>query len=818
MGEVYLAQDTRLDRSVALKLLPPDLASDAKRLRRFRQEAKLAAALHHPNVCIIHEVGDAADGQPFIAMEYIEGQTLAATINQQPLALSAILTFAIQITDALDEAHSKGIIHRDLKPANILITSRQQAKVLDFGLAKLTAPVEPVSVSELPTQPQTDPGTIMGTVPYMSPEQARGKEVDARSDIFSFGIVLYEMVTGRLPFPGATMTEILDRILHAPPEAIARFNYNAPQELERIIRKCLEKEKERRYQSAKELLVDLQNLKRDTDSGAEPTKPYDVKPEGTKPYDAQLEVTKEAIATDANAARTTAADGRVGWRTALTSWRGRVIALLIVILLGGLAYVLFWRKPAIASQPPIKSLAILPLKSLDAGENYLGLGIADAVIRRINQTGELIVRPTSAVRRYLNDDTDALTAAQQLKADAVLEGNVQRENDRLRVSVNLLRAVDGSSLWSESFDMHSADIFTIQDAVSHQVASHLRLQLNPEQQARLTKRSTSNPIAYEFYVKGVYNLDQRSEGKNAKPQAEVTMNFFKKAIDADPNFALAHAQLAYVFAWIANFIEQTEPMWVEQAKEEINRAETLDPQLAETHIARHLLLFSAYEGWQNEAAVRELLLAQQLNPNIGHADLGSVYTHLGLEDLAARELQRAIEIDPTSTYVKNQILGNFFIVNKYDEWLAAAQKFFDGKPDSWYFMGKGRLDEAQKIIEEALAKVPDNPLARRRKATFLALKGDYRAAEAEIPVMLSNEPRFARSYHHLIYDIACIYALAGKTQEAVNRLREVADRGFPCYPLFERDPYLNRIRQTPVFIEFMNNLKPRWEKLKQEFD
>jgi len=818
MGEVYLAQDTRLDRSVALKLLPPDLASDAKRLRRFRQEAKLAAALHHPNVCIIHEVGDAADGQPFIAMEYIEGQTLAATINQQPLALSAILTFAIQITDALDEAHSKGIIHRDLKPANILITSRQQAKVLDFGLAKLTAAVEPVSVSELPTQPQTDPGTIMGTVPYMSPEQARGKEVDARSDIFSFGIVLYEMVTGRLPFPGATMTEILDRILHAPPEAIARFNYNAPQELERIIRKCLEKEKERRYQSAKELLVDLQNLKRDTDSGAEPTKPYDVKPEGTKPYDAQLEVTKEAIATDANAARTTAADGRVGWRTALTSWRGRVIALLIVILLGGLAYVLFWRKPAIASQPPIKSLAILPLKSLDAGENYLGLGIADAVIRRINQTGELIVRPTSAVRRYLNDDTDALTAAQQLKADAVLEGNVQRENDRLRVSVNLLRAVDGSSLWSESFDMHSADIFTIQDAVSHQVASHLRLQLNPEQQARLTKRSTSNPIAYEFYVKGVYNLDQRSEGKNAKPQAEVTMNFFKKAIDADPNFALAHAQLAYVFAWIANFIEQTEPMWVEQAKEEINRAETLDPQLAETHIARHLLLFSAYEGWQNEAAVRELLLAQQLNPNIGHADLGSVYTHLGLEDLAARELQRAIEIDPTSTYVKNQILGNFFIVNKYDEWLAAAQKFFDGKPDSWYFMGKGRLDEAQKIIEEALAKVPDNPLARRRKATFLALKGDYRAAEAEIPVMLSNEPRFARSYHHLIYDIACIYALAGKTQEAVNRLREVADRGFPCYPLFERDPYLNRIRQTPVFIEFMNNLKPRWEKLKQEFD
>ena len=224
MGEVYLAQDTRLDRSVALKLLSPTLASNAKQLRRFYQEAKIAAALHHPNVCIIHEVGETADGQPFIAMEYIEGQTLAAKINQQPFALSVLLTFAIQIADALDEAHTKGIIHRDLKPANILITTRQQVKVLDFGLAKLTATVEPVSISELPTQPKTESGTVMGTATHMSPEQARGQAVDGRSDLFSLGIVLYEMATGRLPFSGTTITEIVDRILHAQPEAIARFN------------------------------------------------------------------------------------------------------------------------------------------------------------------------------------------------------------------------------------------------------------------------------------------------------------------------------------------------------------------------------------------------------------------------------------------------------------------------------------------------------------------------------------------------------------------------------------------------------------------
>lgn len=378
-------------------------------------------------------------------------------------------------------------------------------------------------------------------------------------------------------------------------------------------------------------------------------------------------------------------------------------------MLGAFAYVWPWRQTSVAPQAQIKSLAVLPLKSLDAVENYLGLGIADAVIRRINQTGELIVRPTSAVRRYLNEETDALAAARQLNADAVLEGSVQSADGRLRVSVNLMRTSDGASLWADSFDMHMTDIFTIQDTVAQQVASRLRLQLDPSQQARFMKRQTSNPIAYEFYVKGVYSFDQRSFGEKARPQAEATIDLFKKAIEADPNYALAHAQLAYAYAWTGQFIEPTDAVWVERAKEEINRAEALDPQLAETHVARHFVLRSAYEGWQTEAAIRELLLAQQLNPNAGHDQLAILYLHIGLEDLFAREMQRALDIDPTSEYIKNAIINCHVNLNKYDEWLAPGQKFFNGEPDAWYLMGKGRLNEAQTLIEQTLAKESENP-------------------------------------------------------------------------------------------------------------
>jgi len=591
MGEVYRAEDTRLGRTVAVKVLPAELAQDKDRLHRFVREARAASALSHANVAHIYDIGQ-SDGRHFIAMEYVEGQSLAQKTSGKPIELGEILDIGIQAADALGEAHEKGITHRDIKSANLMITPKGRVKVLDFGLAKMARPEGEAFGSDVSTSLHTTEGRVMGTVGYMSPEQVLGKELDARTDLFSLGVVLFEMTTGRLPFSGNQAHEVMDRILHAQPEALARFNYEAPAELERIIRKCLEKDRERRYQLAREVRADLSRLKEEstTSTGTLVDKAVAKPLAGLR---GPVEVTAEG---DSRAGReretTTERERGTGWRElAFGIKRHKLgVVLSLLLLIASVAATVYFSSFGGRGQA-IKSLVVLPLKSLDAGENYVGLGIADAVIRRINQTGKLIVRPTSAVRRYLKEDTDALTAARQLNADAVLEGNVQRADDRLRVSVNLLRAGDGASLWADSFDMRMTDIFTIQDTVAQQVASRLRFQLDPSQQSRLT---TSNPVAYEFYLKGVYNLDQRMSSGHS--QWKVTIDFFRRAIEADPNFALAHAQLAFAYAGMAVFVAPTESVWAEQAREEINRAQALDPKLAETHLARQRLLFSRYEA------------------------------------------------------------------------------------------------------------------------------------------------------------------------------------------------------------------------------
>jgi eukaryotic-like serine/threonine-protein kinase len=785
MGEVYLAQDTKLDRRVAIKFLPERLAADEEARKRLVREARTAARLDHPNICAIHEVSE-EDGLSFIVMQYLDGETLDARIKRKPLDLAESLSISTQAADALSAAHSQGIIHRDVKPANIMITARGEAKVMDFGLARV---ITTAAGSEAETQSLlTTPGTILGTVPYMSPEQVRGEVLDARSDIFSFGVVLYEMLSGHQPFANRSAAETISAILTQEPPMLSHYAPELPQDLQRIARKCLEKDRNLRYQSASDVRIDLQRLKRDTDS-------------------LPVTISKPETGTEAEAPP-------AGNKAVFTTRNLIVPAATIVLAFVAAAYFYFPRAKT-GGPLEIKSLAVLPLKSLDAGENYLGLGIADAVIRRINQTGVLMVRPTSAVRRYLTEDVDALTAARQLSTDAVLEGSVQRSDDRLRVSVNLLRTSDGVSLWSDKFDSRMTDIFTMQDSVAQQLASSLRLQLDPSQQARLTKRYTSNPLAYEFYLKGLYSFDQRLS--LAKPQWDATIDFFKKAIEADPNFGLAHAQLAYTYALTAVFLEPTEPAWAERSKEEISRAQTLDPQLAEIHLARSQLLFSAFEGYQGEAAVREVQLAQQLNPDTGHAELAYLYIHLGIDDLAASEVHRALEIDPTSEFAKGMGLAVYEMAGKYDEYAAHREVNHDDPIESWYLMGKGRLDEAQKALEELAAKQPNHYALPSKRALLLALKGDLNAAEAAIPAIVAKHPVKDPFYHHAAYDVACIYALAAKIDDAVKWLREANATGFQCYPLFERDIYLNRIRKAPAFIQFMTEMKAQNERYRREF-
>jgi len=788
MGEVYLAWDTRLDRSVALKILRADVASDPDRLRRFEQEAKAVSGLNHPNILTIYEI-DRSESTTFIAAEFIEGSTLRERLRGGPMAPRDVVNVAVQVASALAAAHATGIVHRDIKPENLILRSDGIVKVLDFVLAKLTADGSRESVdgdTRTRTRLNTDTGVVMGTAAYMAPEQARGQAVDARTDIFSLGMVLYELVSGRLPFEGATIYDIMAALVserEAPP--LSRSAPAIPSELERIVGKALRKSPDERYQTSKDLLLDLQALRQ------------------------RLEFDKTNAAVSVNQAERPFAHRS---RTPSRMLGGVAAVLVLGAAVLGLVW---WRQARPVGEPEIKSLAVLPLKSLDEGDDYLGLGIADAAIRRVSQTGRVIVRPTSAVRRYLKEDTDALTAAKQLGVDSVLEGSFQRANDRLRVSVNLLRCRDGASLWSDSFDIRMADIFAVQDTVAQQVASHLRLQLDAAQQAQLTKRYTSNPVAYDFYLKGAYAFGQRF--REPAPQLSTAINLYKHAIALDPTFALAHAQLAYAYATRAVFLEPTETTWVEQAKQEIDRAQTLDPQLAETHVARFQLLYSEFEGYQADAATRELLIANQLNPNSAHRELAYMYTHLGLEDLAQRELARALEVDPTSDAGGDGALLMYEVQSRFDDYAADTKVPHDGRVEVLYAIAKGRPDDAQKAIDAWAAKEPHASELLVTRALLRAVTGDFHAAEAQIPAVLAQHPLKDPLYHHAAYDIGCIYALEGKSADAVKWLRESAVWGYHLYPRYTRDHLLDRIRQSPEFIQFLADMKAENDRYRREF-
>jgi len=813
MGRVYLAEDTKLHRPVALKFLSRNFTQDQDRLRRFEQEARAASALNHPNILTIYEIGESED-QRYIATELIEGETLRERLHTE-LGVDDALEISIQIASALVAAHRVGVVHRDIKPENIMIRREDGlVKVLDFGLAKMsrTSSIERAKSvdSHTPALFRTGPGVVIGTVAYMSPEQARGESADARTDIWSLGVILYEMIAGTSPFIAATSNEIISGILaKTPTPPLSRHAHQLPG-LDEIVAKALTKNSDQRYQTSQDLLLDLKQAKHSFQIHSEDRKSADnLLPKSVaKATDPAITTTRpkskaEYIATQVKAHK----------RGAIT-----VAATVLLGILSGVA-VHEWRLKhpiaAAAAAPQIKSLAVLPLKSLDSDQNYLGVGIADAVIRRISQTGQLTVRPTSAVLKYVKEDTDSLAAARQLSADAILEGTVQRSGDRLRVSVNLLRTSDGVSLYTDNFDLAKADVFAIQDKVAQAVASKLRVGFDTGGEARQGKKYPTDPRAYELYIRGAVSLDERDD---SMPQMQKTIDFLKQSINVDSDYALSHAKLAFAYAWTAASIEPSNSKWVELARQEIAQAQHLDSNLAETHFAHAYLLWTAYEGYQNEAAIRELLLAKQLDPNSCSPDLPAILGHVGLEELATRELKRAREIDPTSFSLMDlEQLLPFFRADA-DAWLSEFKKTNNLRQQLlWYYLRKGRLDDAQKVINEQLPKAAQNPGLLLSRALLLALKGDFQQAVAGVPDIVAKVERHNQSRHHYTYDAACIYALAGNTTEAVRWLKETSNTGFPNYPLFERDPFLDRIRKSREFIQFMADQKEQWTRLRVEF-
>ena len=769
MGVVYEAEDMRLHRRVALKFLPDDAAADHAALQRFRREAEAASALNHPYICTIYDIGE-HEGRPFIVMEKLDGQSLRHLIAGKPLPIERTLTVGAEIADALTAAHAVGIIHRDVKPANIFVTERGDAKLLDFGIARLDTPKSGSVTADSETAVHlTSPGTTLGTIAYMSPEQTRGETVDARSDLFSLGAVLYEMATGRPPFAGATAAVISDAILNRPVPAPSHFNPAVPRELDQVIGDALEKDRELRVQSAAELRAALFRLQRDSSSA--------------RAAAAASGTSRPAIA------------------------RGRLFALAAVLILAILA-VLFFRRPPPAAESRTSTLAVLPFRLLTSDEElrFLGTGIADAVITRLSNVDVVRVRPTTTILRYANQDSDLKRTGHELAADYLLSGTLQPTGSRLRAGVQLIRVDDGAAIWGQQFDVARTDLLTLEDSIADRVATALQPRLTAEQRARLARRYTSNPVASEHYLRG-----RAAMLLLTKPDTERAIKEFEQAIASDPGYALARAGLANAAAQMRiRFASKADiPTWENRAKREAEEALRLAPELAEAHEA--LAAVYRYNEFDWQKVMDESGKAINLNPHLelAHDYRGAAALHLGLLSLAEREAQIAMDINPQRPVEALRIsgVGNLF-GGRYGDAIRLLQEVATRTDIGDYYLGlalfcSGRASDAQQLLGRLSGGETRNVRAAAALASILAAMG----RRDEATNLADRIARGSLIDHHIAYSLGAAYAQLGNVAEAIRWLERASRTGFPCYPWFARDPLLQPIRGDSRFADLLNRLR-----------
>ena len=809
MGEVYLAHDTSLNRKVALKVLPADVASQQDRMRRFKQEATSAASLNHPNIAHIYEVGE-AEGLHFIAMEFIEGVTFRTKIHEEDEELPKLLRALQHAAEGLAKAHDAGIVHRDLKPDNIMVTSDGHTKVLDFGLAKLVETQANTSTSgEEPTILQhSTPGVILGTLGYMSPEQAQGKtkEIDRRSDIFSFGCILFEAITRQKPFAGKDQIDVLNKIIREPAPPLAAFTPGAPADLQRIVRRCLAKDPDERYQTIKDVAIELKEVRREMQEGA--TDVQRVSDGEATIWQSETTRVQSTPDTSVGSASTRAsnaefiANGLKKHKTAALIAAALVIALAVAAVFGIRSYL-----HAANTEAAVDSIAVIPFvnQNKDANSEWISDGLTESIINNLTQLPNLKVIARSSVFRYKGRETDPLAVGRELGVRAVLTGRLMQRGESMLISTELVDVRGNKQLWGEQYERQVADMLSVQREIAREITNNLRPTLSGVDQSRMNKQYTANAEAYQLYLKGRFYWNKR-----APADFEKAIQFFQQAIEKDPSYAMAYSGLADSYALLAGHTNHLPRQLMPKAKEAALKALALDDKLADAHAS--LGQIKAYYDYDFATAEREYRRAIELNPNYAtaHQWLAEHLAETKRHDEALAEIKRALELDPLSL-IMNRIYGDVLMnARRIDEAIEQYKKTIELDPNfptAHFFLGrayeaKGMYDQA--VAEYSTAATITNfpPEVLKKINDAYARSGWKGYLETSLDQLVSNSTgrRFPPSM------IAMYYARLDRKDEAIQWLEKAfEERDFRMTTLSVSFEYDN-LRSDPRFKQLMRRM------------